>query len=184
MAFLAGTKRLVAAVLLAAAAAPPALGAQGLEYEVKAAFVFNFIQFVQWPPSMSQISAPFHVCLYVDNPFGQALQRTVQGEQVNGRSIEVEIVAVDAPLTQCHVLFVPQSQSDIEGVAVLAASRGPMLTIGESPDFLKAGGMINLFVDQGRVRFDVNLAAAEAQGLGLSSRLLRVARSTSEGGNR
>jgi len=183
VAFLNAARRLAFALVLGAAAGPVAVSAQGLEYEVKAAFVFNFIQFVQWPATMSQTSAPIRVCLYGENPFGQTLERTVQGEQVNGRSIEIEIVAVDAPLTQCHVLFVPQSQSDIEGVAVRAA-RGPILTIGESPDFIKAGGMINLFVEQGRVRFDVNLAATAARELSLSSRLLRVARSTSETGDR
>ncbi len=184
MAFLNTARRLAFALVLGAAAGPVAVSAQGLEYEVKAAFVFNFIQFVQWPAAMSQTSAPIRVCLYGENPFGQTLERTVQGEQVNGRSIEIEIVAVDAPLTQCHVLFVPQSQSDIEGVAVRAAARGPILTIGESQDFLKTGGMINLFVEQGRVRFDVNLAAVGARELSLSSRLLRVARSTSESGER
>jgi len=183
VAFLNRARRLAAALALVAAAGPPPLRAQGLEYEVKAAFVFNFIQFVQWPAALSETSAPFHVCVYGDNPFGQMLERTVQGEQVNGRSIEIELVAVGAPLTPCHVLFVPRSQSSRAPAALRAASGAPVLTIGESPEFLKAGGMINLFVEQGRVRFDVNLAAAGAQGLGLSSRLLRVARSTSEGGN-
>jgi len=156
-------------------------GQRGLEYEVKAAFIYNFIQFVMWPGTMTESSTPFRVCLYNANPFGTTLERTVRGEQVNGRPIVTERVAAGAPVTQCQILFVPQSQSDLQGVALRASAGRPILTVGESRDFLKSGGMINLFVESGRVRFDVNVAAAAAQDLTLSSRLLRIARNTSEG---
>lgn len=185
MAILNVTRRLASAILIVAIARPLPLGAQrGLEYEVKAAFIYNFIQFVMWPGTMSESSAPFRVCLYNENPFGMTLERTVRGEQVNGRPIVVERIDAGSPVARCQILFVPQSQSDLSGVAVRAASAGPVLTVGESPDFLSVGGMINLFVEGGRVRFDVNLPAAAAQDLTLSSRLLRVARNTSEGGGR
>lgn len=185
MALLVNARRLAAAVLLVAVTRPVSPVAQGgLEYEVKAAFIYNFIQFVMWPGTMIESSTPFRLCLYNDNPFGMVLERTVRGEQVNGRPIVTERVAAGAPVAQCQILFVPQSQSDLEGVALRASSGKPILTVGESRDFLRSGGMINMFVEGGRVRFDVNVAAAEAGDLTLSSRLLRIARNTSDAGER
>jgi hypothetical protein len=185
VAILDNARRLVVSLALAAAVGPVSLGAQrGVEYEVKAAFIYNFIQFVMWPGTMSESSTPFRVCLYNANPFGMVLERTVRAEQVNGRPIVVERVQAGAAVSQCQILFVPQSQSDLEGVAVRAAAGSPVLTVGESPGFLRAGGMINLFVDGGRVRFDVNVAAAAARDVTISSRLLRIARNISEAGDR
>jgi hypothetical protein len=163
----------------------PAAAQHGLEYEVKAAFIYNFIQFVEWPPiALADEGAPFRVCVYGDDPFGPALERVVRGERLNGHPLMIERVAVGAAATQCHLLFVPQSQSVRAAAALRAAGAGPVLSVGESPDFLRSGGMINLFVDGGRVRFDVNVAAASAHGLAASSKLLRIARNTSEGDER
>jgi hypothetical protein len=163
----------------------PSLSAQrGLEYEVKAAFLFNFVQFIEWPPeTFADPSTPFLICLYGDDPFGTMLARTVEGEQVGPHPIRIERVATDAPPSRCQLLFVPQSQSG-RAASALRAADGPMLTVGESPAFLSAGGIINMFVDGGHVRFEVNITAANAKRLNLSSKLLRLARNTSDIGGR
>jgi hypothetical protein len=172
---------LLAATLVAA----PTLSAQGLEYEVKAAFIYNFVQFVEWPPAaLGDSSAPFRMCLYADDPFGQRLARMVRGEQLKGRPTVVERVPVNAPVSHCHLLFVPATQAGRAAAAIRSAASGPVLAIGESPDFLRSGGMINLVVEGGRVRFDVNAAAAAARGLTVSSKLLRIARNSAEVGER
>jgi len=176
---------LVTTLLALLVCGQPAAAQRGLEYEVKAAFIYNFIQFVEWPQTaFADPAAPFRVCVYGDNPFGSALERTIRGEQVNGHPIAIERVAVGGMVTQCQLLFVPQSQSARTAGVLRAAGEAPVLSVGESPNFLRAGGMINLFVEGGRVRFDVNLSAASARGLVASSKLLRVARNTSEGEER
>jgi hypothetical protein len=161
--------------------ARPLIAQRGLEDEVRAAYLYNFIQFVEWPPAaFAAPSSPFRVCVYGDGPFGTALERTIRGEQVQGRPLTYEVVAPGASATQCHLLFVPQSQASRVAAALRAAGSGPVLLVGESPNFLSAGGTINLFVEGGRMRFDVNLSAAAARGLVASSKLLRIARNTSE----
>jgi hypothetical protein len=154
---------------------------EALESEVKAAFIYNFIQFVEWPPAaIVEPSAPFRICVYGQSAFASVLERTVKGEQLAGHPLTIEVVSVGESATHCQVLFVPQSQSGRTAAALRAAGDGPVLSVGESPNFLKAGGMINLFVEGGRVRFDVNPSAASARGLVPSSKLLRIARNTSE----
>jgi uncharacterized protein DUF4154 len=160
----------------------PVFAQSGLEYEVKAAFLYNFIQFVEWPPAaLADPSSPFRVCVYGQDPFGTVLERTMRGEQRSGHPLTVEIVPIGESAMQCHLLFVPQSQAGRAAAALRTTGDAPILSIGESPNFLRAGGMINLFVEGGRVRFDINMSAASARGLVPSSKLLRVARNTSYG---
>jgi YfiR/HmsC-like len=144
------------------------------EYEVKAAFLLNFARFVEWP-SFGEVpsSAPFSICILGDDPFGQTLDQIVRGEKIDNRPLAVR--RVRRPQDQCQVLFVPASESD---VARILKEVGPgVLTVGEAPDFLRNGGMIDFVVENRRVRFDVNRAAAERASLRISSRLLGVARS-------
>ena len=181
MASLSRFPSLAATLFALAVCGQPVFAQRGLEYEVKAAFIFNFIQFVEWPPSaLTDPAAPFRICVYGDDPFGPALERTIRGEQVKSHPLTIERVAVGGMVTQCQLLFVPQSQAGRTAGVLRAAGETPVLSVGESLNFLRAGGMINLFVEGGRVRFDVNLPAATARGFVVSSKLLRVARNTSE----
>jgi hypothetical protein len=170
-------RQALCAALLTIAAARPA-AAQGVEYEVKAAFLYNFSKFVEWPPESLTPDAPFRICLLHDDPFGGRLERTVAGDTVDGHPIVVERVPVDIGQTSCHILFVPRSQAARVQALVRALGRDPVLTVGESPGFLAAGGIINLVVEGGHVRFDVNVDGGAARGLRISSKLLRVARNT------
>jgi len=181
MASLAHLPTAIAVAWVFATCMRPVLAQQGLEAEVKAAFVYNFIQFVEWPPAATvEPSAPFRVCVYGQDPFVSVLERTMRGEQLAGHPLTIETVPAGEPATQCNVLFVPKSQAARTAAALRAAGDGPVLSVGESPNFLSAGGMINLFVEGGRVRFDVNMSATSARGLVPSSKLLRIARNTSE----
>jgi hypothetical protein len=169
------------AVLIATLAVgrPIDLRAQrSLEYEVKAAFLYNFVQFIEWPADALHAGEPFRVCLAGENPFGGVLERTIAGEQVGGRPIEVEVLGADAAPSRCQVLFVPRSQASRTAALLKAAGAAAVLTVGESPRFLDAGGLINFVVEAGHVRFDINADAAAARDLRISSKLLRVARTT------
>ena len=151
---------------------------RSLEYEVKAAFLYNFVQFVEWPAEALRAGEPFRLCLAGENPFAGVLERTVAGEQAAGRPIAVEVLAANAAPSLCQVLFVPRSQSSRTAALLRAAGDAAVLTVGESPRFLDAGGLINFVVEGGHVRFDINADAATARDLRISSKLLRVARTT------
>jgi hypothetical protein len=157
------------ALLAAAEAAPP------LEYQVKAAFLLNFTKFTEWPPSETAVAEmPFDICIVGEDPFGTALDQMVEGEKFQGRRIAVQRVHRPLP-GSCQVLFVGKAEPDVEG---LLSEVGPgVLTIGEGPGFLRAGGIIGFILENRRVRFDVNQGAAAKAKLRISSKLLSVARS-------
>jgi hypothetical protein len=141
-----------------------------LDYRLKAAYLLNFIKFVEWPPATG--SGPFTMCIARHNPFGEVLAATLGGETGDGRPIHVRIIATPEP--GCDVLFVPQ---DAPATPFLRAARGsPTLTVGESPRFTAQGGVINFVRQEGTVRFQINPGEAERAGLRISSHLLRLAR--------
>jgi hypothetical protein len=156
-----------------------------LEYEVKAAYLGNFAQLVEWPATaFSRADEPFRLCVYGPDPFGPTLDRTVAGDAVVGHPILVLRVKEESQLAGCRLLFIPASQMPRAGRIFQLVRRHPLLTVGESPEFLDRGGAINLVIEAGRVRFDVNLDASSPAGLKIGSKLLRVARSVQGHGSR
>ena len=146
---------------------------QPAEYDVKAAFLLNFTRFVDWPPAPRQRPAPpFSICIAGEDPFGDSLTRIIAGESAAGRLLVVKHPRGD--FNGCEVLFVPASESSQE--AILAQAGPGVLTVGESPDFLRDGGMIRFVLEDRRVRFDINRTAVNRSALKMSSRLLGAAR--------
>jgi len=173
----------IVACFLALATGAVAQSARAPEYEVKAAFLYNFAKFVEWPPlAFERASVPLRLCVLGHDPFGDSLSNLIQGKSISGRSIISLRVQSPTEARSCHVLFI--SLSDPENLKqVLDRVRGlPVLTVGESADFLPLGGMINFVLEQDRVRFEINLEAAEQHHLKLSSKLLAVARMVNVGG--
>jgi hypothetical protein len=141
-----------------------------MEYQVKTGFLYNFVKFVDWPPAAQ--SGPLTICVAGRNPLGSALEDTVRDETVGGRPIVTRIIL--EPEAGCHVMFIPEGAA---ASAYLRSTRNePTLTVGETPSFIAAGGIIRFFIDHGKVRFEINARAAERVGLRISSRLLQVAR--------
>ncbi len=168
---------MAAAVICQGTAARAQTGAT-LEYQVKAAYVLNFLSFTQWPArAFSGAGVPLRICLAGGDPFGGTLDSTVKGETISGHPVVVERLAATQPARECHALFVSAGQTAQAGDLLRAVDGAPVLTIGESGSFLRSGGMVNLVIDGGNVRFDVNRQQAEKMGLTFSSRLLRLARS-------
>ena len=156
------------AALAAVTAAHVRAQATPLEYQVKAAYLLNFVKFVEWPKELN--TGPVTICVARPNPFGESLNDIVRGETISGRPIAVRTIG--APEMGCHVVFVPRGAS---ASAYLAAARGtPTLTVGEEPHFIEQGGIINLVLTGGNVRFEINQQAAIRAGLTISSRLLRL----------
>jgi hypothetical protein len=164
-------------VLLLVAGWGSAAEASDFEYAIKAAFLYNFAKFVEWPPeTFPQASTPVSFCIFGDDPFDGSLDTVVQGETLNGRRLAVRRTRDLPAARECQVLFVSASEKG-RAFEALSALRGTsVLTVGEGKDFLDQGGVIRLFLEQNRMRFDVNLDAAERNHLKISSKLLALAR--------
>ena len=171
-------KRVPAALAVAIVCALPASAQDAsLEYRVKAAYLFNFTKFVDWPPGAMADGAPFTICVAGTSPFVSALEDTIRGETVAGRSLQSRVAQGNEP---CQVVFVPH---EVDPAPILKRARmQPVLTVGESPGFLRQGGIINFVRDSGKVRFEINQEAAVGAQLRISSRLLRLAREPAERG--
>lgn len=166
-----------AALLLAAPWARASARAP-TEYEVKAAFLFNFAKFVSWPATaFPSPQAPLVIGVLGENPFGAELARLAADVRVQGRFLEVKHAASVASLQGCHVIFISGSERERlpQIVGALTQARARSLTVGESDNFLRDGGMIRFVVEQNRVRFEISAEAAAAAGLGISSKLLSLA---------
>ena len=155
-------------------AAQSVLAAQPTEYQVKAAFLLNFTKFVEWPPSaFTDATAPLNICILRDDPFGPVLDQIVEGESVDQHKLAVRRVQ-DNAVSACQVLFIGNSETDAAGI--LATLAPGVLTVGDSEAFIRQGGIIGFVIENRRVRFDINQAAAAKESLKLSSKLLSVAR--------
>jgi len=163
----------IAVVVMSAQSAQPPISR---EYQIKAVFIFNFTRFVDWPPSaFPNASAPLVIGVLGENRFGSYLSETVADERVGGHPVLIQYYDHPEEIQNCHILFIalPDPQ---KAEQVISAIKGKsMLTIGESPDFLKRGGMIKFFKRKKNIRFEINPAAAKSANLILSSKLLRVA---------
>lgn len=149
--------------------------AQASEYEVKAAFLLNFTKFIDWPPAVfAESGSPFNICVLGKDPFGNILDRLVEGEKVAGHPLTVRKIAQTPSEPKCQIIFIDESAKDVP--QILKAAGTGTLTVGEGDRFIREGGMIAFVVENHRVRFDINRTAAEAAELKLSSRLLGVAR--------
>jgi hypothetical protein len=144
------------------------------EYRLKAAFIYRFPQFVEWPDAAVQNSRTLDLCVLQPNPFGSDLEDLASGEFLNNRPLHVRLISRVDQLSGCHALFVG-ARSDVAAAALRAAVGRPILTIGETDRFLQAGGIIVLKVVDRRVRFEVQASNAEKAGLRISAQLLALA---------
>jgi hypothetical protein len=145
------------------------------EYLIKAAFVYNFARFTEWPAAAFQgPTSPLRLCLLGKDPFGQALD-SIAGKKIKNRDIEVRHLLFVEEARACHVLFISESAKGRLAEVLQLLRDAPILTIGDMPDAARAGGIIGLEIVQKKVRFRVNLDNAQGAGLKMSSRLLDLA---------
>lgn len=146
------------------------------EYQLKAVFLFNFAQFVEWPPNaFPEAHTPLVIGVLGEDPFGEYLDETVRGETVNARPLVVQRYHRVEEIQTCHVLFISQSEAD-RFAQILTDLRGRnILTVGDTAGFVKHGGVIRFVIEENRIRLRVNLEAAKTADLVISSKLLRPA---------
>ncbi len=165
-----------AAAAFAMSAAPVGAGAPS-EHQVKAAFLYNFANFVEWPAgALGADGAPLKVCVLGEDPFGGALDNAFRDQVVQGHKVQVSRGATLAALGRCHILFLSRSEQ-ARWPELLKELRGaPTLTVADGPPLVQQGGMVNFILEAKRVRFEINRGAAEHAGLRISSKLLALAR--------
>jgi len=155
------------------------------EADVKAAFLYQFSRYVDWPAAVFSVSrtTPFRVCVLAEEPFGRIVDKILEGETAAGRAMVRVSPDSTAIVRTCQILYIERDEIT-RGQALFAAVRNlPVLTVSDAADFLERGGHIALFREDNRIRFDVNLIAARQSGITLRSQLLRIARNViREGG--
>ena len=166
---------LVIASLLASACCHALQAPPATEYQVKAAYLLNFGKFITWPAA-ARLEA-FSICVLGEDPFGPVLDSTVRGEKIESRPVLVRRIRNPREATNCNILYISRSeQSQVRRIASSLDKSG-VLTVSDSSDFIAQGGAIQFTLSGNRVRFEVNVDAAQDAGLGLSSELLKVASS-------
>ena len=172
---------LLSAVLSAALPLGPGItaGAESrtTEYDVKAAFLYNFVKFAEWPSSaFGDDERPIVIGIFGQDPFGPELDRMLEKKTAHGRRFEVKRLLLPSDAAKCHVLFVANASTERLPALVEAIGARPVLVVGESPGFALRGGHVNFVVDKNRVLFEINVEQSASSSLKFSSQLLRLAR--------
>ena len=162
----------------------PVLQAQSstpTDYDVKAAYLFNFGRFVEWPAHTLADSGVFTFCILGRDPFGANLDHLLARETIDGKNIAVKRIATAHEAAGCQVLFMGAEQESRVSKVIEELDKEAVLTVSDVPKFSDRGGMIQFVMEGNRVRFEVNLSATQRAGLTLSSDLLKVATSVKRG---
>jgi len=177
----------VGILFLAGMFLPSALAAASVgESDVKAAFILNFIKFVEWPASaFSSPEDPILISVVGKAPIGDAIDG-LNGKTVSGRKVVVRKARDLAALERCHVLFIGTSEKTALAPALGAAQRWPVLTVGDFDGFAGRGGTIGFVRQDSRVGFEINEDSARKAGLKVNAKLLYLGKSIRghEGGDR
>lgn len=175
---------LLASCLMAGSeSAPASLTDQASESQVKALFIYNFAKFVDWPAgTFATPRAPVNVCIVGDDPFGNELELAVKGKTINSRELAIVRVSRLQNLKLCQIAFIGASDRKQAKEIIESVRAASVLTVGDTQGFTKWGGMINFTMEDNRVRFEINIVAAERAHLRISAKLLSLAKFVIQGG--
>jgi len=165
----------VACVLIAASCLY-AQQSKPTEYQVKAAYLYNFGRFVKWPPGLAAGKGDFFpVCVLGRDPFGPSLDSTLAGETLDGKPLAVKRISTARDAGECRILFISSTEENHLKEILVALDESSILTVSDMPAFSRRGGMIQFVLEGDKVRFEINLTKAETAKLTMSSELLKVA---------
>lgn len=146
------------------------------EYQVKAAYLYNFAKFVEWPPeAFASGSSVLVIGILGLNPFGRELAGIVEGKTVSGRKIVTREIERLEETHSCHILFISQSEAGRLGKLLKSLSARPLLTVSDAESFVAMGGMIGLITVENKIKFEINAGAVKRAGLKMSAKLLKLA---------
>ena len=154
------------------------------EYPLKAAFLYHFAEFVEWPIDSPLPPATITIGILGRDPFGDVLDKAILAKMAAGRTLVVRRFPVVAALEPCEILFISSSEMTRLPEILVLLKRSPVLTVGQADRFARRGGMIGFYFEDNRVRLEVNRRPRQRMGLRFSSKLLGVARSRSRGPRR
>jgi hypothetical protein len=155
---------------------------QADEYRVKAAFLFHFAQLVEWPTEIpGDPNRPFNICTLGEDSFRGELEDTVGGKSIGTRTVQVRHFKQPQEALGCQILFIGSSEDKRLSTILAEIDSNPVMTVGEADDFVEQGGIIRFFLEDNKIRFDINLKPADKAGLKISSRLLLLAKNVSGG---
>ena len=154
---------------------PPAGAQAASEHELKAAFLYHFTQFVEWPAeAFPRPDTPFLICVVGEGDVAEFLTELVAGEQIKGRAIEVRGYGRARDARGCHILFLGAGDDPRDLRDVVGVEQGRVLTVGESAEFLEEGGLLRFRIHRGRIQLQVNESARQGSRLRISSKLLQL----------
>jgi hypothetical protein len=157
-------------------------GVEASEYQVKAAFLYHFAKFVEWPSDPGGNPGPISICVLGNDPFGGTLDEAIKGKTVNGRELVARRYKQVKETTTCQIVFISSSDKKVLRPILESLIRPGALTVGETEGFAQLGGIINLTLEDNRVHFEINVDAAERARLKISSKLLNLAKIVRDGG--
>jgi hypothetical protein len=170
----------LAVLLVTVSSAPPRARGESSntsEYDVKAAFLFHFAQFVEWPAgTFKDASSPLTYCTIGGDPFAGALDQSLSEKTIGARPLRVQHIKLPRETPSCQVLFVGAGENKLLAETMATVGGRPVLTVGETEHFVADGGVIGFVVEANKIRFEVNLEAAEKANLKISARLLALAK--------
>jgi YfiR/HmsC-like len=151
------------------------------EYQIKAAFLYNFAKFIEWPPEKSRgADHPMKICIVGDDPFGSVLDESIKDKTIGGRRLVVQRLKMGQNVKDCQVAFISSSEKTHARTFLEGLKGASVLTVGDTEGFAALGGVINFTMEENRVRFEINVDAAERAHLKISSKLLSLARIVKE----
>jgi hypothetical protein len=152
------------------------------EYQVKAAYLYNFGRFIEWPVGANIATPePFTICVLGQDPFGPTLNAALADESINGRNVVAKRIPAPEDAVSCRILFISSSEEGQLKHILATLDSSKVLTVSDMPQFSRRGGMVQFILEGNHVRFEVNLTPAEHAGLTLSSDLLKLATNVRHG---
>ncbi len=152
------------------------------EYQVKAAYLYNFMKFVEWPGHVFENEqSPIVLGILGDDPFGVDIDEMLAGKSVKGRPVIIKRLQIEDNLQDCHLLFISESEKAcLEDIFQFKLKQAPVLSVGDMAGFSQAGGIINLIYQNNHIVFTINIKALKSSSISMSSRLLKLAKIVNE----
>jgi hypothetical protein len=153
------------------------IGAQGVTAPaLKAAFLYNFANFTEWPAGVLAPQQRLSLCVIGDNAVADALEQTIKGRNVDNHELTVEVIKPDGPILSCHLLYISGLDARRSALLLYGLNGTSIFTVGDGDRFAEMGGIAQLILENGRMRFVVNVGAAQRANLKISSKLLTLAK--------
>ena len=148
---------------------------QAREYQIKAAFIYNFFKFVDWPEApLSETPGTISICILGRDPFG-GIFAPIEGRSVKNKKLAIKRVSSPGEIGSCQILFICSSEQERLGPILAATCGKSILTVSDIKDFARRGGMVGFSSGKNTVHFAINFKASERSGLKMSSKLLEMA---------